>query len=404
MFRSAIATTGTTLAAALTFLAACGPAPRPEVDGDFAALQARGEAGMGVDQYASTHIFDALADGGRIEYQHNTDDAAGVATIRSHLQEIRGAFEAGDFSTPAFVHAREVPGTDVMAQRREHIEYRYQDLPRGGEVRLVTTDPEALEAIREFMAFQRADHRAEGMDHGAMDHGAMDHGGMDHGRMDHGGMDHGPSDPGGTGQQTRDPGGMSPGAMSPGGMGRGGMGRGGMGGGTMGQGMGPGAMDHMGMGGNDPNFAADMEIVHELVTNHRAITRTVVHLPNGIRTLTESSSPPIAGQIVAHVANMERRLEAGEVFNLFSHTLPVIFESYHRIHSEFEYLPTGVAVVQTSDDAAIVEALQAHAAEVTELVDEGMIAMMRGMMENRMQGMMRGGMEGGGPPGRRPAP
>ncbi|MEX2466762.1 MAG: hypothetical protein WD995_07620, partial [Gemmatimonadota bacterium] len=149
---------------------------------------------------------------------------------------------------------------------------------------------------------------------------------------------------------------------------------------------------HMGMGGGDPAFAADMEIVHELVTNHRAITRSVVHLPNGIRTLTESSSPAIAGQIVAHVASMERRLEEGEVFNLFSHTLPVIFENYDQIHSEFEYLPTGVAVVQTSDDPEIVEALQAHAAEVTELVDEGMIAMMRGMMEGRMQGMMRGGM------------
>jgi metal-dependent HD superfamily phosphatase/phosphodiesterase len=51
--------------------------------------------------------------------------------------------------------------------------------------------------------------------------------------------------------------------------------------------------------------------------------------------------------------------------------------------------------VQTSEDPEIVQALQAHAAEVTELVDEGMIAMMRGMMESgrgRMQGMQ--GMHG----------
>jgi hypothetical protein len=352
MFRYGTTVSATTFAAALALMAACGPAPHP--DADFAALQARGEVGMGVDQYASTHVFDALVDGGRIEYRHDTDDAAGVAAIRSHLQEIRVAFEAGDFSTPAFVHAQEVPGTDVMAARKEHIDYRYSDLPRGGELRLVTADPEALAAIRDFMAFQRADHRADGMDHGAMDHGTMDHGAMDHGEMDHGAMDHETMD-----QETMDHG-------------------------AMGQGMGHGAMErrqrHMGMGGGDPAFAADMEIVHELVTNHRAITRTVTHLPNGIRTITESSSPAIAGQIVAHVASMERRLEEGEVFNLFSHTLPVIFENYDRIHSEFEYLPTGVAVVQTSDDPELVEALQAHAAEVTELVDEGMIAMMRGMM------------------------
>ncbi|MEQ1858053.1 MAG: hypothetical protein ABL963_16480, partial [Longimicrobiales bacterium] len=114
-----------------------------------------------------------------------------------------------------------------------------------------------------------------------------------------------------------------------------------------------------------------------------------------IRTLTESSNPTIAGYIVSHVASMEQRLEAGEVFNLFSPTLPIIFEDYDRIHSEIEYTSTGVAVVQTSDDPALVTALQAHAAEVTELVDEGMMAMMRGMMQSGRQGMMGGGMRGG---------
>jgi hypothetical protein len=339
-------------AVAIALGTACAPASRPEVaqDAEFAALQARGEVGMGVDQYRSTHVFDALPDGGRIEFQHDGDDAEAVARIRRHLQEIQVAFEAGDFSTPAFVHDRQVPGTDVMAARKEHIEYRYRDLPRGGELRLITSDPEALLAIRDFMAFQRDDHRASGMEHGAMEHGGMDRVAMDHRGMDHGAM-HGPMH----------------GAM----------------------GMGPGAM-----GGGDAAFAVDMAIVHELLTNHRAITRTVVHLPNGIRTLTESSSPAIAGLIVSHVASMERRLEDGEVFNVFSHTIPTLFDGYSRIRSEFEYTPTGVAAVQTSDDPAIVEALQAHAAEVTELVDEGMIAMMRGMMERRMQEGMPGGMRG----------
>ncbi|MEX2048543.1 MAG: hypothetical protein WEB90_03100, partial [Gemmatimonadota bacterium] len=317
---------------------------------DFAALQDRGAEGMGVDQYAATHLFDALADGGRIEFQYDSDDPDGVARIRNHLREIQVAFQAGDFSTPAFVHDQEVPGTTVMAARREHIEYRYQDLPRGGELRMVTTDPQALEAIREFMAFQRSDHRAGGMDHGAMDHSTMDHGAASQSPPDEAAAER-------TGR-------------------------------------------HLAMGGGDAAFAADMDLVHELVTNNLAITRTVEHLPNGIRTLTESSDPTIAGYITAHVASMEQRLEDGEVFNLFSPTLRTIFQDYDRIRSTFEYLPTGVAVVQTSDDPTLVEALQAHAAEVTELVDEGMVAMMRGMMQGggmqRMQGMMGGGMHGGG--------
>jgi hypothetical protein len=120
-----------------------------------------------VDQATSVHRFDALADGGRIELQRGVDDAAGVAQIRRHLRGIARAFEAGDFATPSFVHMREVPGTAVMAARRAAIAYAYRDLPRGGEVRITTRDPEALRAVHAFVAFQRQDHRAGGEGHAA---------------------------------------------------------------------------------------------------------------------------------------------------------------------------------------------------------------------------------------------
>jgi len=148
---------------------------RGSADSAFAALQKRGMRAMGVDQYTSTHRFDALPDGGRIELQRDVDDPAGVAQIRGHLQEIAKAFAAGDFTTPAFVHMQDVPGTKVMAAKHGVISYTYRELPRGGEVRIVTKDPQALEAIHEFMAFQRQDHRAGGMDPGGMDHGMMHH-------------------------------------------------------------------------------------------------------------------------------------------------------------------------------------------------------------------------------------
>ena len=141
-------------------------------DSAFTALQKRGadSRAMGVDQYTSTHRFDSLEDGGRIELQRDPDasrgagsDAAAVAQIRAHLRSIADAFRRGDFTTPAFVHGGDsVPGTRVMAERRARIEYRYADLPRGGEVRIVTTDPEARRAVHEFLAFQRSDHRAGG--------------------------------------------------------------------------------------------------------------------------------------------------------------------------------------------------------------------------------------------------
>ena len=134
----------------------------PKSDSAFAALQARGQMAMGVDQYASVHHFDVAPDGGRIALQMKADDALGTAQIRAHLKLIQHAFEAGDFSTPEFVHMRAMPGTAVMAERRASIRYEYSDLPRGGQVRIVTTDPQALAAIREFMSAQRTDHKADG--------------------------------------------------------------------------------------------------------------------------------------------------------------------------------------------------------------------------------------------------
>ncbi len=131
-------------------------------DSAFAAMQARGKAVMGVDQYASTHHFDSLRDGGRIQLQANADDTAAVAAIRRHLRGIAHAFAAGDFSSPGRVHEQQVPGTAVMAARRSALTYTYRDLPRGGEVRIRSRDPRAVTAVHEFLAFQRREHHAAG--------------------------------------------------------------------------------------------------------------------------------------------------------------------------------------------------------------------------------------------------
>ena len=154
--------------AALAFLLHAAPAAAQ--DTTFAGVQSRGRAAMGVDQYTSTHRFDALPDGGRIELQRDSADSAGVATIRAHIRAIATAFRSGDFSTPAFVHMRMVPGTDVMAAKRTLISYEPRDLPRGAELRIRTTDPDAVAAIHRFMAFQRSDHHAGGKAPDSVDH------------------------------------------------------------------------------------------------------------------------------------------------------------------------------------------------------------------------------------------
>ena len=130
-------------------------------DSGYAGVQGRSRVAMGVDQYTSTHLFQPLPDGGRIELQRDTADSAGQEQIVEHMGEIAAAFHAGDFRVPGFVHARQVPGTDVMAVRRTEISYVVESLPRGAAVRLTTRDSSALQAIHAFLAFQRQDHRTE---------------------------------------------------------------------------------------------------------------------------------------------------------------------------------------------------------------------------------------------------
>jgi hypothetical protein len=115
---------------------------------------------MGVDQYTSSHRFEPLADGGRISLQRVPKDSAGVARIRAHMRTIATAFGRGNFALPGQVHARQVPGTAIMAARRQSIRYDTDTLPGGAQLSITTDDPVALAAIHEFLRFQRQDHRA----------------------------------------------------------------------------------------------------------------------------------------------------------------------------------------------------------------------------------------------------
>ena len=129
-------------------------------DSAFQALQERGKRVMGVDQYTSSHQFGSLPNGGRIALQRDVDDSVGVRVIRAHLRDVAVRFTAGDFSLSQAVHAtREMPGVQAMREAGGAIRYTYRELPRGGEVRLTSSDAHAVRAIHAFLEFQRGDHR-----------------------------------------------------------------------------------------------------------------------------------------------------------------------------------------------------------------------------------------------------
>ena len=145
----------------LAALLGCSPKGESNSDSAFAKLQQRGKTVMGVDQYTSQHVFEPLPDGGRIVLQTKEADSSGEAVIRAHMRTIAQSFAAGDFTLPGVVHAmKDVPGTQEMRELRNEITYTAEDLPRGGQVVISTTNPKAVTAIHEFLTFQRKDHRA----------------------------------------------------------------------------------------------------------------------------------------------------------------------------------------------------------------------------------------------------
>ena len=119
-----------------------------------------------------------------------------------------------------------------------------------------------------------------------------------------------------------------------------------------------------------------------LFENHSALTRTVENLPNGIRTVTETDDPELRDALSSHIMSMVLRVDEKRdpEIPIQSLTLDVLFEKSELITTEMDYTPTGIAIVQTSDDPEVVAALQTHAAEVSDLAARGMQSAHEAMM------------------------
>ena len=132
------------------------PSPDPH-----AAMESRGAMVMAFDQEKTRHHFYLYENGGAIDVTTSDPaDTPDTDAIRRHLPHLAMMFAAGNFNAPMLVHdAAAVPGTGVMAERRNAISYRYADTRGGGRVTISTSDPVALAAIHEFLRYQIREHR-----------------------------------------------------------------------------------------------------------------------------------------------------------------------------------------------------------------------------------------------------
>jgi len=125
-----------------------------------AALDERGERAMGFSQTATVHHFLLRPDGGVIQVEvKDSSDASNRDLVRQHLSHVARAFAAGDFDTPALVHARVPPGADAMRRLKSEIAFAYEETDSGARVLISTKNAEALAAVHAFLRFQIEDHR-----------------------------------------------------------------------------------------------------------------------------------------------------------------------------------------------------------------------------------------------------
>lgn len=126
----------------------------------------------------------------------------------------------------------------------------------------------------------------------------------------------------------------------------------------------------------------EVDDLKALFNTHKDITRTVTLIPNGIKTITETDNDALRPSLVNHVVGMIGRVENGDNphIPIQSLMLTPIFEDGESITTEINPTEKGVEVIQTSTNQVVVDALQKHAAEVSDLAERGMQAVHEQMM------------------------
>ena len=125
-----------------------------------AVVHSHGDQAMGFPQDSTTHHFRILPDGGSIAVTANDpNDKTNTTAIRSHLVQIAKMFSNGDFSTPMFIHDAIPPGVTTMKLMKSSIHYGYEEIPKGGIVRIKSDDPVSITAIHDFLRFQIREHK-----------------------------------------------------------------------------------------------------------------------------------------------------------------------------------------------------------------------------------------------------
>ncbi len=124
-------------------------------------------------------------------------------------------------------------------------------------------------------------------------------------------------------------------------------------------------------------LAYDKSVWLSLLADHTRIRREVRHIDNGLEAITESDDPAVAARIIDHAQAMQLRVKHGAQVRVWDPVFAELFDNYEKINLEVTTTAKGVRIRETSDDPNVVALLRAHAAGVTDFVNEGATAAQR---------------------------
>lgn len=113
---------------------------------------------MPFDQKQATHMFLPSAGGGVVEIVVHDMDQTQIALVRSHLLQEAARFTRGDYSDPAYIHGKTMPGLDRLELGASRVSVRYFETPTGAAITFTSPDQSMVVAIHDWLAAQRRDH------------------------------------------------------------------------------------------------------------------------------------------------------------------------------------------------------------------------------------------------------
>lgn len=123
------------------------------------AVAQRGAQVMPFNLEQTMHHFSKTPMGGVQQVVvKNPQNQADLIAIQRHLSNLSTRFAAGDFSGPQSIHGQDMPGTKMLALNAQRIRFKYQDLGEGGQIEMLSTEPDLIMAIHQFLDAQLTDH------------------------------------------------------------------------------------------------------------------------------------------------------------------------------------------------------------------------------------------------------